>query len=92
MTAYNTVNGVRCAENSAMLYGILRDEWGFDGCVTSDWSNHANAAEQLLAGNDINMPRPRPDRIHEYMEKGLINRNIIGQSVKRLLEMILFVD
>lgn len=92
MTAYNTINGIRCAENTGMIYGILREEWGFDGLVTTDWSNHANAAEQLLAGNDINMPRPRPDKLIEYLNEGKIDRNMIGQSVKRLLEMILFVD
>ena len=92
MTAYNTINGMRCAENVGLLYGILRDEWGYKGCITTDWSNHANAALQVLAGNDINMPRPRPDRIIEILNEGKINRNMIALCVKRLLEMILFVE
>lgn len=92
MTAYNTLNGVRCAENTGLLEGVLRNEWGYKGCITTDWSNRANAAEQVLAGNDINMPRPRPDRINEYLNEGKLDRNIIAASVKTLLEMILFVD
>ncbi|MFT3852267.1 MAG: glycoside hydrolase family 3 N-terminal domain-containing protein [Ilumatobacteraceae bacterium] len=57
MSAYNSVNGEWCGESPALLTGVLRDEWGFDGFVISDWIfGLRDAATSLRAGLDIEMP------------------------------------
>ncbi len=86
MTAYNKLNGVRTSESRELLEGILRNEWGFDGLVTSDWCNTADKVKEAYAGNDMHMPWSG----QEWM--GEIDRNYIGLSVKRLMEMILWLE
>lgn len=57
MSAYNSVNGEWCGENATLLRTILRDEWGFDGFVTSDFIfGLRDAAKSVIAGLDIEMP------------------------------------
>ena len=57
MSAYNSVNGAWCGENPALLTGVLRDEWGFEGFVISDWIlGLRDAAASVRAGLDIEMP------------------------------------
>ena len=56
MSSYNPVNGVQMAENRRLLTDVLRDEWGFDGIVVSDWGGVKDRIEALLAGNDLDMP------------------------------------
>ncbi|KAJ5603836.1 Glycoside hydrolase family 3, partial [Penicillium hordei] len=58
MTAYNRLNGVHCSENPALIQGILREEWGFDGLVLSDWFGTYSTTEALKAGLDLEMPGP----------------------------------
>jgi len=91
MTAYNVVNNVRASENAELIKGILRGEWGYKGLVTTDWCNHAKKYKEILAGNDIRMPwlEAEQDR-KEIIEKA--GRNEIAASVKRLLEMILWLE
>ncbi|MDH6676416.1 beta-glucosidase [Rhodococcus sp. LBL1] len=56
MAAYNRVNGTHCAENHELLTRILRDEWGFDGLVVSDWGAVTRRSACLAAGLDLEMP------------------------------------
>ena len=86
MTAYNKLNGVRTSESRELIEGILRDEWGFDGLVTTDWCNTADKVKEAYAGNDMHMPWSG----QEWM--GEIDRNYIGLSVKRLMELILWLE
>jgi beta-glucosidase len=59
MSAYNAVNGSWCGQSPELLTGILRNEWGFDGFVISDWIfGLREAAPSLLAGLDVEMPYP----------------------------------
>ncbi|MBQ7661327.1 MAG: glycoside hydrolase family 3 C-terminal domain-containing protein [Clostridia bacterium] len=53
MTSYNLLNGTETAENAELIRGILRGEWGFDGLVTTDWSNDSHLANELIAGNNV---------------------------------------
>ena len=92
MTAYNLINGVRASENVELITGILRDEWGYRGLVTTDWNNTASETTEVLAGNDIRMPSTTKMDLAEGLANNLITRDDIAACVKRLLEMILWIE
>lgn len=68
---YNLLNGTYTSENKEMIDGILREEWGYDGLVVSDWDNMAEQYREHLAGNDVRMPYGSPKRLKRAMEEGL---------------------
>lgn len=92
MTAYNLINGIRASENAELIMGILRGEWGYDGLVTTDWNNTASQTKEVLAGNDIRMPATTTEDLAEGFSAGAITRDEIAVCVKRLLEMILWLE
>ena len=91
MSSYNLINGVRASECAELITGILRGEWGYEGAVTTDWSNHAENYREVKAGNDIRMPM-KEKLLDEAYEAGLISRDEMASCVKRVLEMILWVE
>lgn len=92
MSSYNIINGYRASECKDLLVGILREEWGFKGFVTTDWWNRAEHYKELRAGNDVKMGRGYPDRLMKALEAGEISRADLEVSAKRVLEMILKID
>ena len=92
MSSYNAVNGERTSESHDLLTGILRDEWGFNGFVTSDWWNRAEQYKEINAGNDLKMGCGFTDRVLKAMEMGAIDRKTIETSAKRILNVILKFD
>ncbi len=92
MSSYNVINGTRASENKDLITGILRDEWGFEGFVMSDWWNMAEQYKEILAGNDLKMACGFPDRVKKAMELGALTREDIEKCVKRILNVILLLD
>lgn len=92
MSSYNLINGIHVSENKELLTGILRDEWGFDGLVTTDWWTFGEHYRETKAGNDIKMAAGYPERIKEAYEKGFITEAEIRLSARRILNMILKID
>ena len=92
MTSYNLMNGYPTSCNPELLNGILREEWGFEGMVTTDWWNHAEHYLEVKAGGDIKMGCGYPDRILEAKEKGFVSREEMEKCAERILGMILKVD
>lgn len=92
MSSYNIINGRRCCESYEQLQGILRDEWGFQGMVTTDWSVPCDQAECVKVGNDARMPDGKPQDIKKGLEEGRIQRGHLELCAKRILEMILKLD
>ena len=89
MSSYNVLNGRRCSESKELLTDILRDEWGFDGIVMTDWWNRGEHYKEVLAGNDVKMPTGFPDRLKEAMEIGALGREDLLRSAKRLISLFL---
>jgi len=89
MTAYNRLNGVYTSENAGLLQGILREEWGFEGLVMTDWANYAEHYREALAGNNVRMPHGAPKRLQRAMELGLISRGQLLPNARRVLEFLL---
>ncbi len=92
MSAYNAINGHRCSENKDLLEGILRDEWGFKGMVTSDWWTRGEHYKEILAGNDVKMATGFPERVKRAMELGELTREDLTHCAKRVLELIIKID
>jgi beta-glucosidase len=92
MTSYNIINGHRASENKDLLSGILRDEWGFDGMVTSDWWTFGEHYKEAKAGNDLKMACGDPERLLEAKSAGAISREELEQCAAHILEMILKLD
>lgn len=88
MSAYNKVNGTYAAENTELLQGILRDEWGFDGVVVSDWFGTQSTIPSALAGLDLEMPGPPVHygkRLAEAVTAGEVSEDVLDTHVRRLL-------
>lgn len=90
MTAYNKVDGVYCSE-SPIIKGILRDEWGFEGCVMSDWFGTRSKLPAFNAGLDLEMPGPsvfRGKQLVEDIKRGVVKEEVIDERVRRVLGLI----
>ena len=92
MSSYNLINGVRASECGELLTDILREEWGFDGVVSTDWHTYSEHYIEINAGNDIRMPGGFPDRLLLALENGVITRETLEISAKRVLSLLLKLD
>ncbi|MBE7011267.1 MAG: glycosyl hydrolase [Ruminococcaceae bacterium] len=91
MCAYNKVNSVWCSENPFLLTEVLRDEWGYDGFVVSDWGAVHDVARAIKAGLDLHMPPNRniAEALKVGLEKGDITQEHIDKAVYNVLKFIL---
>lgn len=96
MCSYNKINGTYASENKTYLTDILRDEWGFDGYVMTDWGACDDPVDSLAAGLDLEMPGPGTDnvkRIKEAVENGRLDEALVNQAVERILNIVFrYVD
>ncbi len=92
MTSYNKINSERTSESHDLITGILREEWGFDGMVTTDWYNTATHYKEIIAGNDMRMLNYDHAETKKALIDGLITREEIETCVKRILSMTLKLD
>lgn len=92
MTAYNLLNGTYTSENLELISGILREEWGYDGLVITDWYNWAEHYREALAGNNVRMPNGSLRRLQKAMELGLISRNTLIENARQVLQWMLRLE
>jgi len=91
MCAYNKVNGEYASENEYLLTQILRDEWGFNGFVVSDWGAVNDRVKGLAAGLELEMPTSdgvNDALIVEAVNAGKLDESVLDQAVARLLKVI----
>ncbi|MEK3794703.1 glycoside hydrolase family 3 C-terminal domain-containing protein [Paenibacillus sp. FSL R7-0204] len=91
MSAYNRVNGTYCSENEALLTSILKEEWGHEGIVVSDWGAVNEAAASVAAGMELEMPSSHgigQKKIIAAVESGELDEEVLNRSVERLLTVI----
>ncbi|MBQ7485752.1 MAG: glycoside hydrolase family 3 C-terminal domain-containing protein [Oscillospiraceae bacterium] len=92
MSSYNMVNGVYANENAHLLQEILRDSWGFDGFVVSDWGANNDFTEGVRAGSHLEMPGTGGDGPRQLMQavaEGRISESEIDVRVDELLDVML---
>ncbi len=92
MSSYNAINGERASESKDLLTGILRDEWGYEGMVTSDWWTRGEHYKEVLAGNDLKMACGFPERLRKAMDMGALKRADLEICAERILKTILKFD
>ena len=91
MCSYNRINGVYSSRNKWLLSDVLRDEWGFDGIVMTDWGAISERVESLKAGCELEMPSSRGVRDREIVKavkSGELDESVLDESVRRLLGWI----
>lgn len=91
MSAYNRINGIPCTESYKLLTEELREKWGFEGTVLSDWGAVYHPVEAIQAGNDLAMPGPLPaEPIIEAVNNGQLSMADLDKAVLRLLKNIAY--
>lgn len=89
MGAYNYINGVGCSMNRWLNTEVLRDEWGFDGFVMSDWGGVYDQVQAIHAGNDLDMPGIRNMQpVKDAIETGALSIDEVDTCVRRILKSI----
>ena len=91
MCAYNKLNGTYCSEHRELLTDILKNEWGFEGYVVSDWGAVHDRVASLNGGLDLEMPGPKPRRVQDVVEAvrgGKLDGAQLNDSVRRILRIV----
>ena len=91
MCAYNRLNGIHASQNHWLLTEVLRDEWGFEGFVVSDWGAVHDRVAALKAGLDLEMPGPKPTRVNAVIEavrNGDLDEAVLDEAVRRILTIV----
>ncbi|KAJ0421832.1 putative beta-glucosidase K [Aspergillus carlsbadensis] len=91
MASYNRVNGTHVSENKKLLGEVLRQEWGFEGLVMSDWFGTYSCADSLNAGVDIEMPGPSKQRGEKALiavGTGKVSQRTIDERARKVLELV----
>ncbi|MCF2532597.1 glycoside hydrolase family 3 C-terminal domain-containing protein [Yinghuangia soli] len=90
MSAYNRTNGTAMTENSRLQNDVLKDEWGFDGVVISDWGAVQTTEAAALGGTDIAMPGPVEewgDAMVAAVREGRVPESVLDDKVIRILRL-----
>ena len=90
MTSYNKINGTYAPENENLIEKVLRQEWGFEGMVMTDWGGGRDAVATVYAGNDLLMPGSANQikAIIEAVQNGTLDEKIVDRNVTRILEFV----
>lgn len=87
MSSYNRLNGIHTSERHDLLTGILREEWGFQGMITSDWGCKNNPVNEVKAGNDMKMHIGYPEDLKAALKTGELTRADLEDCAKHILNV-----
>lgn len=91
MCSYNKINGVYSSQNKYLLTDVLRDKWGFDGLVVSDWGAVCNRPQGVAAGLDLEMPSSHgvnDAKIVEAVKNGTLSKEDLDKAVENVLKLV----
>lgn len=91
MAAYNRINGTFACEHAGLLLGVLKDEWGFDGVVISDWGAVHATVDTAAGGTDLEMPGPAVhlgDRLVDAVRCGEVEGARVEDMARRMLRLV----
>ena len=91
MCSYNRINGVFSAENRWLLTDLLRNEWGFDGFVVTDWGAVCDRVKGIQAGLELEMPSSngmRDRKIVEAVQNGTLQESALNTACERILTVL----
>ncbi|WP_434641738.1 beta-glucosidase [Klebsiella sp. I138] len=90
MSSYNRLNGVQTSQDPFLLTQVLRDEWGYDGLVMSDWYGIKDRPASLMAGNDLAMPETRRDKqtLLAAIDAGEVPMAVVDRACLRMLTLL----
>ncbi|MCZ4121285.1 glycoside hydrolase family 3 protein [Streptomyces sp. H39-S7] len=90
MCAYNRVNGTTMSEHQYLQNAVLRGEWGFDGCVVSDWMAARDTVGTINGGMDVAMPGPRTvygEALAAAVRDGRVEEAVVDEAVRNVLRL-----
>ena len=93
MSAYNKLNNIYCSSHKNLLIDILKEEWGFDGYVVSDWGAARDTVENAIGGLDLEMPGPARSwgkNLITAINDKAVPEDLINDKVKRILNVASF--
>lgn len=92
MNAYNKLNGLYCAENRHLLTEVLRDNWGFDGVVVTDWGAENEIVDGIKAGQNLEMPGScglGAKKLVDAVMNGELDEDVLDESVDKVIDVIM---
>ncbi|MDE6474076.1 MAG: glycoside hydrolase family 3 C-terminal domain-containing protein [Clostridia bacterium] len=92
MASYNLINDTYATENEFLLNKVLRDEWGFEGLVVSDWGATNKRVKGLKAGHDLEMPSSggmNDKLIVKAVQDGSLDESVLDTAVDRILDLVM---
>lgn len=94
MSSYNKLNGTYTNENQHLLVDILRNEWGYDGVIVTDWGGENDRCEGLKATNELEMPSTAGETnidVYNAVMEGKLEEHYIDEAIDRLMDFVLEV-
>lgn len=91
MASYNRLNGDYGCENKYILKEILRDEWGYEGLVMSDWAAINDKVKSIVSGCNLEMPcgaKPRIREVIKAVKDGILDEKILDEAVESVLRLV----